>query len=80
MLASQIANDYNLIFELIFLDPAIGVEYPVGSLSLVKKMVTDNTGQPILMPVLQGTYYYNGMPSYANMDPSSLKEAIRKQM
>lgn len=42
-------------------------------------MVTDSSGQPFLMPFL-GTYYYNGVPSYANMDAASLLEAIRKQM
>lgn len=57
------------------------VEYPVDY-TLVKKMVADNAaaaGQPLFMPYM-GTYYYNGVPSYSNMDPSSLKEAIRKQM
>lgn len=46
--------------------------------SLVKKIVAD-AAPPIFMPYM-GTYYYNGVPSYANMDPTSLKEAIRKQM
>ncbi|XP_031620917.1 la-related protein 1-like isoform X2 [Contarinia nasturtii] len=54
------------------------VEYPVD-FSLVKKLVTDNAAAPIFMPYM-GTYYYNGVPSYANMDPTSLKEAIRKQI
>lgn len=58
------------------------VEYPIDY-TLVKKLVaTDNAaaaGQPLFMPYM-GTYYYNGVPSYTNMDPSSLKEAIRKQM
>lgn len=55
------------------------MEFPVDY-TLVKKMVADNTSaSPFLMPYM-GTYYYNGVPSYANMDPSSLKEAIRKQM
>lgn len=50
--------------------------------SLVKKLVTDNAAAPPLFiaPPYLGTYYYNGVPSYSNMDPSSLKEAIRKQM
>lgn len=60
-----------------FAEPSIGVEFP--DYSLVKKMVTDSSGQPFLMPFL-GTYYYNGVPSYANMDAASLLEAIRKQM
>lgn len=56
------------------------VEYPVDY-TLVKKIVADNAaaGQPLFMPYM-GTYYYNGVPSYSNMDASSLKEAIRKQM
>lgn len=47
----------------------------------IKKIVSSGleSGQPFLMPYL-GTYYYNGVPSYANMDTTSLKEAIRKQM
>lgn len=56
------------------------VEYP--DYTLVKKLVADNAaaaGQPLFMPYM-GTYYYNGVPSYSTMDPSSLKEAIRKQM
>lgn len=55
------------------------VDFPVDY-SLVKKLVAENAAaQPLFMPYM-GTYYYNGVPSYANMDPSSLKEAIRKQM
>lgn len=57
------------------------VEFPVDY-TLVKKMVADNAaaaGQPLFMPYM-GTYYYNGVPSYSSMDPSSLKEAIRKQI
>lgn len=50
------------------------MEYPVDY-SLVK-----NPAQRILLPFNLGTYYYNGVPSYANMDTSSLKDAIRKQM
>lgn len=60
-------------------------EFPVD-FSLVKKIVSSGAtaagidGAPqFLMPYL-GTYYYNGVPSYANMDTSSLKEAIRKQV
>lgn len=52
--------------------------YPVDY-SLVKKIVADAAAPPIYMPYM-GTYYYNGVPSYANMDSTSLKEAIRKQM
>ncbi|XP_055324575.1 la-related protein 1 isoform X3 [Sitodiplosis mosellana] len=63
------------------------VEFPVDY-SLVKKLVADNTAAaaaaaaaaPALFMPYMGTYYYNGVPSYANMDPSSLKEAIRKQI
>lgn len=55
------------------------VEFPVDY-SLVKKLVADNTAAPPLYMPYMGTYYYNGVPSYTNMDPSSLKEAIRKQM
>lgn len=52
--------------------------------SIVKEIVTTGAAgikaaPPFLMPYM-GTYYYNGVPSYANMDTSSLKEAIRKQM
>lgn len=55
------------------------VEYPV-EYSLVKKLVADNAAAPQIFMPYMGTYYYNGVPSYANMDSSSLKEAIRKQM
>lgn len=55
------------------------VDFPVDY-TLVKKLVADNTAAPTLFMPYMGTYYYNGVPSYANMDPSSLKEAIRKQM
>lgn len=55
------------------------VDFPVDY-TLVKKIVGDNAAaSPFLMPYM-GTYYYNGVPSYANMDTSSLKEAIRKQV
>lgn len=50
------------------------VEYPVDY-NLVK-----NPAQRILLPFNLRTYYYNCVPSYANMDTPSLKEAIRKQM
>lgn len=60
-------------------------EFPVD-FSLVKKIVSSggaaggiDAAPSFLMPYL-GTYYYNGVPSYANMDTSSLKEAIRKQV
>lgn len=57
-------------------------EFPVD-FSLVKKIVSSGgagiEAPQFLMPYL-GTYYYNGVPSYANMDTSSLKEAIRKQV
>lgn len=58
-------------------------DFPVD-FSLVKKIVSAggagiDAATPFLMPYL-GTYYYNGVPSYANMDTSSLKEAIRKQV
>lgn len=55
------------------------VEFPVDY-PLVKKLVADNAAAPPLFMPYMGTYYYNGVPSYSNMDPSSLKEAIRKQM
>lgn len=34
---------------------------------------------PFMMPYM-GTFYYNGVPSYANMDTLSMKDAIKKQM
>lgn len=55
------------------------VEFPIDY-PLVKKLVADNAAAPPLFMPYMGTYYYNGVPSYSNMDPSSLKEAIRKQM
>lgn len=58
------------------------LDFPVDY-SLVKKIVADGAAgidaAPFLMPYM-GTFYYNGVPSYANMDTSSLKEAIRKQV
>lgn len=59
------------------------LDFPVDY-NLVKKLVASgavgiDAAQPFLMPFM-GTFYYNGVPSYANMDSSSLKEAIRKQM
>lgn len=59
------------------------LDYPMD-LSLVKKMTANGAtgvdgGTPFVMPYM-GTFYYNGVPSYAKMDPSSLKEAIKKQM
>lgn len=64
-------------------DFAAAADFPVDY-SLVKKIVTNATAgvdaaPPFLMPYM-GTYYYNGVPSYANMDTSTLKEAIRKQV
>lgn len=55
-----------------------------ADISLVKKLVANGgTGAdgstPLLLPYM-GTFYYNGVPSYAKMDTSSLKEAIKKQM
>lgn len=59
------------------------VDFPVD-FSLVKKLVASGTagvdGTPPFLMSYMGTYYYNGVPSYANIDTSSLKEAIRKQM
>lgn len=59
------------------------LDYPLD-FSLVKKIVASGAAgvdgaSPFLMPYM-GTFYYNGVPSYAKMDPSSLKEAIKKQM
>lgn len=59
------------------------LDYPVD-FTLVKKLVANGAvgvdgAAPFLMPYM-GTFYYNGVPSYAKMDPSSLKDAIRKQM
>lgn len=61
------------------------LDYPVD-FALVKKLVANGAtagaadgAAPFLLPYM-GTFYYNGVPSYANMDASSLKEAIKKQM
>lgn len=58
------------------------LDYPVD-FSLVKKLVANGSGAdgstPLLLPYM-GTFYYNGVPSYAKMDTSSLKEVIKKQM
>lgn len=45
--------------------------------ALVNKLGTD--APPFMMPYM-GTFYYNGVPSYVNMDSVSLKDAIKKQM
>lgn len=34
---------------------------------------------PFMMPYL-GTYYYNGVPGFVNMDSLNIKDAIKKQM
>lgn len=58
------------------------LDYPIDFAQMKKLIasgqITDGTA-PFLLPYM-GTFYYNGVPSYANMDVSSLKEAIKKQM
>lgn len=53
------------------------MDYP-SEFSLVNKG-SAATIPPYMMPYL-GTFYYNGVPSYANMDAVTLKDAIKKQM
>lgn len=57
-------------------------EYPAEWIvtdPIVKNRAGIEAAQQIILPYI-GTYYYNGVPSYANLDTSSLKEAIRKQV
>lgn len=56
------------------------MDYP-SEFSLVNKATAAAAAEipPYMMPYL-GTFYYNGVPSYANMDAVTLKDAIKKQM
>lgn len=56
------------------------MDYP-SEFSLVNKATAAAAADipPYMMPYL-GTFYYNGVPSYANMDAVTLKDAIKKQM
>lgn len=56
------------------------MDYP-SEFSLVNKRTAAAAASipPYMMPYL-GTFYYNGVPSYANMDAVTLKDAIKKQM
>lgn len=51
------------------------LDYP-SEYTLVNKIGTE---PPFMMPYL-GTYYYNGVPGFANMDSLNIKDAIKKQM
>lgn len=58
------------------------LDYPVDFAQVKKLLANGGSADgvaPFLLPYM-GTFYYNGVPSYANMDASSLKEAIKKQM
>lgn len=52
------------------------LDYP-SEYTLVNKIGADVP--PFMMPYL-GTYYYNGVPGFANMDSLNIKDAIKKQM
>jgi len=52
------------------------LDYP-SEYTLVNKVGADVP--PFMMPYL-GTYYYNGVPGFVNMDSLNIKDAIKKQM
>lgn len=53
-------------------------DYP-SEYTLVNKIGTAADVPPFMMPYL-GTYYYNGVPGFTNMDSLNIKDAIKKQM
>lgn len=53
-------------------------DYPT-EYSHANKANRSGDAPPFMMPYM-GTFYYNGVPSYANMDTLSMKDAIKKQM
>lgn len=53
-------------------------DYP-SEYTLVNKVGGGTDVPPFMMPYL-GTYYYNGVPGFVNMDSLNIKDAIKKQM